>query len=375
MTDNGRIEPQREQPSRREGAEASEDTQWRRDEVLLPEIKAGPDTFPRMHNLSAGFLVKAIVRPMVPEPPSYVALEELAEPKLETVGAVAQWNMLWEAAQYRRRYFDMDDLPAQMAQVADLGDVNVVFVPRTPSRYHEYAALVHLLPRRTLARSGMPLLRGGQWPFVADYAGIDDYLPVDFERRLAGAWARTVWPHLVSGSAINAFSDDDPIRLLAHNLDFWIPAVTEMTQARLLEFPVVEKDPLPDVVLLEDGGVLEAAIPGHPRMGGDIWCGKDDAHLAVAETIEAADRTGQLRGILDAVRSHRVTDDFSRHWSFAREDFERRLYRKRNKISICFVELTDTIPVRNNTTTLSARCGSSWSEDLQKALRRLLKLP
>jgi hypothetical protein len=74
--------------------------------------------------------------------------------------------------------------------------------------------------------------------------------------------------------------------------------------------------------------------------------GEDDAAEKVAETVDAADGTGHLRGILDAVRSHRVADDFSSQWSNAREDFERKLYRKRNKVQVRFVELTDTIPVQ-----------------------------
>lgn len=80
-------------------------------------------------------------------------------------------------------------------------------------------------------------------------------------------------------------------------------------------------------------------------MGGDIWRGEAEAAEAVRRTVEAADATSQLRGILDAVRSHRCEDDFSPHWSGAREDFERKLYHKRAKIQVRFVELTDTIPV------------------------------
>ena len=254
--------------------------------------------------------------------------------------------MLWEAAQYRRRFFDLGELPAQMARIADLGDVNVVFVPRTRSRYHEYAPLLHMLPRRVLLRFGLSLLRGGQWPFMADFAEIDDLLPADLADRLGRAWAWAVWPHLVSGSRLSAFSSDDPVRLLAHNLDFWIPSVTAMMQARLREHDEIDKGPLPTVVPLEDGGVLDGAVPGPPRMGGQIWFGEDDARDAVVETVEAADQTGRLRGILDAVRSHRVADDFSPQWSYAREDFERKLHRKRNKVSVRFVELTDTIPVQ-----------------------------
>jgi hypothetical protein len=184
------------------------------------------------------------------------------------------------------------------------------------------------------------------WAFMADYAEIDDFLPADFLHRLQRAWAWMVWPHLESGSAMAAFSRDAPLQLLAHNLDFWIPAVTAMMQARLREYPEIDKGPIPDAVTLEDGSVLDGAVPGRPRAGGQIWFGEDDARDAVVETVKAADQTGQLRGIVEAVKSNRVVDDFSSRWSYAREDFERKLHRKRNKIAVRFVELTDTIPVQ-----------------------------
>jgi hypothetical protein len=181
-----------------------------------------------------------------------------------------QWNMLWEAAQFRRRFFDLEDLPEQMAKIADLGDVNVTFVPRTRARYFEYAPLLHLLPKRVLDLFGLPLLRGGQWPFMADWAGIDNFLPPDFEARLARAWAWTVWPHLMSGSKMKAFSADDPIRLLAHNLDLWVLAVTATIQDRLRGFPEVDKGKTSGPVTLEDGSVLTGpdrqSADGRPRV-------------------------------------------------------------------------------------------------------------
>jgi len=63
------------------------------------------------------------------------------------------------------------------------------------------------------------------------------------------------------------------------------------------------------------------------------------------EIIETADKNGNLRAIIDAVRSYRVEEDFSARWSYAREDFEQKLYHKRSKIKVSFVELDDTIPV------------------------------
>jgi hypothetical protein len=45
------------------------------------------------------------------------------------------------------------------------------------------------------------------------------------------------------------------------------------------------------------------------------------------------------------VRSNRVQDDFSNRWSYAKEDFERKLYRKRTKTQLTFVELDEAKPV------------------------------
>jgi hypothetical protein len=318
---------------------------WQREGAFLPADEATPQEHPALYNISAGMLFSGVVRPLQPELPDYVAID-MEHRSLELVGQVGVWNMLWEAAQFRRRFFSDDDLPEPIARIADMGDINAMLVPRTRSRYFEYAPLYHLLPKATLDRFGLPLLRRGQWPFMADHGNLDRLLSADFGELVAKAWAWTVWPHLNSGSRISAFSGDDPIRLLAHNLDFWVPPVTSVVQEMLRTFPEVDKGKTVGPVPLEDGGVLDGAVTGNPLMGGPIWMGEDEAAEKVGETVEAADGTGHLRGILDAVRSHRVADDFSSQWSNARADFERKLYRKRNKVQVRFVELTDTIPVQ-----------------------------
>jgi hypothetical protein len=82
-----------------------------------------------------------------------------------------------------------------------------------------------------------------------------------------------------------------------------------------------------------------------PLKGGAIWAGEEDAWEATKELIEVADSKGKLRAIIEAVKSNRIEDDFSNHWSYAREDFERKLYHKRSKIKVAFVQLDNTIPV------------------------------
>jgi hypothetical protein len=320
---------------------------------FLEDPGVSSDEYPRLWNLSAGMIYQRVVRALVPSPPEYVTVPvRQADNKL--VVSIAEWNMVWEAAQFRRRMFSEEQLPPQLYEVADRGDVNVMFVPRTGSRYYEYAPLFHLLPHATVERHGLPLLRGGQWPYVAEGGLIGRCLPIDFEKRLERAWAHAVWRHLMPGSPLRAFSRSDPIRLLAHNLDFWLPPVTAVIQDILQDLPEADKGVRERPPQLTDGTVLEGAVIANPRMGTDLWRGEAMAAEALRWTVDKADANGQLRGILDAVRSNRVEDDFSEHWSYAREDFERKLYRKRSKIKVRFVELTDTLPVQGPETEVEA---------------------
>ncbi len=339
---------------------------WQRESVFASEADVEAGRFPRLWNMSAGFSKRAIVRPVAADLPEYVTITLPPgglrdDNSLKRRLAVVEWNQLWEAAQFRRRFFDdEEDLTPDLAKIADRGDVNVIFVPRTPSRYYEYAPLYHLLSRDTCDRFGLPLLGRGQWPFGTETIDIEKYLPADFEQRLSRAWASTVWRHLNSGSGLAAFSATDPIRLLAHNLDYWIPPVTDVIQSTLREFPLVQGEgDLPSEIHLIDGSVLDGAVPGWPRAGGDLWRGEVEAAEFVESVVDQADAAGRLRGILDAVRSNRVQDDFSARWSYAREDFERKLHHKRNRISIRFVELSDTIPVQGPDTEVEGQLVSA----------------
>jgi len=276
---------------------------WQRENAFLPAEEATPDVYPSLYNISAGMLFAGVVRPTKPELPDYVAIE-MDGRSLELGGQVGMWNILWEAGQFRRRFFDEEDLPASIARIANLGDINTILVPRTQSRYFEYEPLFHLLPKATLDRFRLPLLRRGQWPFMADPGNVDRYLSPDFGERLAKAWAWTVWPYLNSGSRLGAFSKDDPIRLLTHNLDFWVPPVTTVVQETLRAFPEVDKGKAIGPVPLEDGGFFEDALTGNPRMGGPIWMGDRApaksyfSRSAVVESVgvgRGCDVAGRLR--------------------------------------------------------------------------------
>lgn len=70
------------------------------------------ESYPEISNISAGFLMKRVVRPTEPTPPEYVTLPmpgHILDSGLAF--AVAKWNLLWESAQFRRRFFSDDEMP------------------------------------------------------------------------------------------------------------------------------------------------------------------------------------------------------------------------------------------------------------------------
>lgn len=167
--------------------------------------------------------------------------------------------------------------------------------------------------------------------------------------RLAQAVAFHLWPLLCPRSSIAAFNKTDPLRLLAHSLDFWLPYVDVVAQRRT---QALGRVPFENDEQRRDQEELQRAVDRElnadalrPRYGGQLWSGEDDAGEASEELIDVADEHGRLRDLLDAIESNRVQDDFSPRWSFMKEDFERKLYRKRSKWKVTLVELDDTVPV------------------------------
>ncbi|MEU7139775.1 sigma-70 family RNA polymerase sigma factor [Nocardia sp. NPDC046473] len=295
--------------------------------------RAASDQYPCLQRISVGMHTFDPSIGAAP-PPEYVTVPMPADPRNNPrlALAVEGWNGCWEFRQLGwATACTGHGIPSRLEKALGSNNANALLVLRTRSRYPEYLALFHLLSRSTVERYGLPLLSRGHWPYRMDWFPGEPQLPLDFENRLSRAWASTVWRHLVPGSPISGFTASDPIRLLAHNLDFWIPPVGATIQQTLRE-----KLPVDTAVM-------------------DMWRGEREAADMVRRTVDQADKNEQLRGILDAVRSNRAEDDFSDRWTYAREDFERKLYRKRSQIKVRFVELTDIIPVQGPETEIVDR--------------------
>ena len=325
-------------------------------EILYHEGKDPREEFPKCSNISAGMLFyKFIPRPFKPSTPEFVRIPfNSTSPSsnkrdLRVRGAIAEWNICWEAAQVRSQFIDqLRKLPPRLRWLQKHSDKNIYLLPGKPcSPYYSYAPLYHLLGPNTLKRFGLPPLKHGFWPFIIDHCPLEQLLPNDCEARLSQAFAYHIWPLLSSGSGPSAFSKSEPLRVLAHNLDFWMPYSYQVSEEIISEFGRCAFDNQKQAQTLKKlrHSYEDQLLIDRPFMGGTLWQGEEEAWEVTRKVLEKADSGGKLRGIIEAVRSNRVEEDFSSCWSYAREDFERKLYHKRSKVKVKFVELDETIPV------------------------------
>lgn len=283
---------------------------------------------------------------------------------MRTLDEIAVWNSQLHTLDPERRWFDFSSDLAQAACEA-MHDVPgwVNLIPGTSSGYAEYAPLYHLIEPAVLQRVGLPVLGSGVWPVsVRDELTIDGRVPASFVGRLSEAWARTIWGRINRQSGLWAFSSDYPVKLLAHNLDYWLPAVHQVMGARLVdesETRLVETDchfepasvycTMRGVTgfcrtsgLFGEGPLEEELARQARRMPlpvAALWSGSEEAQRIIDDIIAVADANERYRGILEAMHANRLEDDFSPFWSRSKADFEKHLRHQHNGAKVTFVEL------------------------------------
>ena len=330
-----------------------ESDDFARDHCFLEdEHELLPESFPELLSFPAGAIYRFLPIPdEPPPPPEYVFVSKPNLPRGDTDwlkhNFVFEWNMTWDAGTARANMFRRKDVPRDLNWVLK-ADANIRLVYRGQMHnYDAYSPLYHLLPRKTLDLFGLPCLKRSSWPMLRDEHLLENILPNDFDCRLADALAYHLWPRLNSRGMPSAYSKKDPIRVLAHNLDFWMPYLDLVAQYRALAFGREEfEDAKQRAVYSKYKDKMPKGLKiKRPLYAGSLWIGEDEANAATDEMIKLADSHGNLRGIIDSIKSNRIEDDFSDRWSFEREDFERKLYSKRNKVKVSFVQLDETIPV------------------------------
>ncbi|MBB2997679.1 hypothetical protein E9229_003952, partial [Paeniglutamicibacter cryotolerans] len=72
------------------------------DSYAMEASEIDPYLYPRMSNISAGFIYNGIIRPDEPELPEYVSIPMGVglNSGIKLQVGVSQWNMLWEVAQF-----------------------------------------------------------------------------------------------------------------------------------------------------------------------------------------------------------------------------------------------------------------------------------
>lgn len=317
----------------------------------LNEINAS--NFPELDHIAPSLLWQFIPVPKEQRQPEYVHIpfgpirKYYSEEQTAVLLAIAEWNSLWEAG-YLRYDFFKDRLPLQLKWLKKFEESNLYLLPDAGiNKYDIYSTLYHLLPRATLERFNLPVLKKGIWPVWTYQHILEPLIKSDFERNLSKAFAYHIWPLLNPRAKLKAFSPNDPLVILSHNLNYWLPFAIRVVEERIKTF---DRVPCENAKQSKKLDKLRKKIADHfsaerPLYGGSIWYGEEEAMEATSSVVEVADKEGKLRAIMDSIRSSRVEDDFSPIWSYEREDFERKLYKKRSKIKVRFVELEETIPI------------------------------
>lgn len=322
-------------------------------EPFAPPEQQTDEFYPNCYNISAGMMFWRFL-PRLEEPPPPAEYVHIPLPKsggmadeatCYLVNFVGRWNTAWEAGPLRTQIFEEEEVPQTMRWLECHPDTDFRLVLDGSRNPHiAYEPIYHLLTLDTLRACGLPALKKGFWPQFGFpwQQRTRNHLPRDLATRMQRGLSAQIWPFLTGGPR-SAFSCKEPLVLLSNSLDFWLPYLDKVAQKRLSEFERVAHD-RDSIGALDEVPVDMRDSVVRPRKGGDVWFGRDDALDATREMVDEADRQGRLRGLIDAVRAHRVEDDFSPRWSFLKEDFERRLYHKRTKVKVTFVELDDTIP-------------------------------
>lgn len=311
------------------------------------------EEFPRLDTVSAAMLYYAVPSCKFRTDPEYIDIpfpsNLTSEEKQKMQLFLAQWNILWEAGQFRYSFFK-NELPQKLSWLSKYSDKNLYLLPKfLENDYFRIAPLFHLLPLRLIKKFNLPLMHRGIWPSLFPLPMAN--LGKDFDSKTASAFAHHIWPLLNPRSKIDKFSQNDPLIIVSHNLNFWLPHIRAVLEGKALAFDrcKVEDKKQERKILQLSKSLPEGITADRPRFGGSLWFDEEGALDATKKMIELADNTGNFRAIIDEIKSNRIQDDFSSRWSYEKEDFERKLYRKRDKFKISFVELDEAIPIIGST--------------------------
>ena len=253
---------------------------WEQD--LVNEDEISQDSYPCLMNISAAFFLQCAPRPISPKPPEYIHIPlSCSESTIKPINLdvfISQWNIAWESAQIRFDLFK-EDLPSNMEWIEDYKTENIYLIPNYGTKYYTYSSLFHLLPVKLLKKYQLPLLDKGHWPYTLRRWYYDQCMPSDFRNKLSYAFAQHLWPLINTRGALNKYSDSEPLKVLAHNLDFWLPYTNQVIEEILRTFPRADFESSKQKKLVEKAKKhmpSDVAID-RPLKGGTVWRGEEEA--------------------------------------------------------------------------------------------------
>jgi hypothetical protein len=211
--------------------------------TIDPTKGLDPSWFPGLNNRTSAHIVDFAFHPVERPLPEFVYVpfqknRDPDNPSDEDV-IVYNWDTEWEIGQMRSKIYK-HHYPPSLAWLNNYRDANLYLLPDSRPRYEAYAPLYHLLPARAVIHFGLPIFGIGAWPITTYSKWWLSILTQDFEEQLSLAFANHIWPLLNPHSPKFFFSKDDPIVILSHNLDYWLPYAYQMIENRVRQFPRCE---------------------------------------------------------------------------------------------------------------------------------------
>lgn len=272
--------------------------------------------------------------------------------------AIHEWNQSSPAG-LTRPGEALDILRRQLPCLDAIETPNVIFVPR---RRPDGLTALHVMLASVLPDSALKAVGIERSPSILNLSTVACHdLPESYSAAASRAFSAYIWHKLAPRARFNKsfFSATSPLRLLADDTTFWMHRLYRIALDRWDYFEEVDDANEPNwKPLSELTASLRSTLPKalhdkvsvrRPLRGGDVWdvCDRADRENVIEEAITGVGIMESLEPVIELLHRHHAHEDFSSHYSWIKEDFERSFYSKRSKLKVELIETIDDAPVWN----------------------------